>query len=670
MKLATKFFFACLFALSISLPAFSQDNQEISQQLIEIADEIYANTQAYIQARDAYIQVLDFDADNVKANYMAGKLYLQTINKERATPYLIKVLENDPEYSFDLYYLIGSAYQYNLDFDNAIKFFEQYLDKLANAGNYQGSELVPAASAKRKIEQCEIGKVLVANPLNYRITNIGPAINSEWPDYAPVVNREENILMFSSRRQEGNLNPDVFEDNFPFDEIFISSKEGGEWTPAENIGSIINTPFFESSLAISPDNKVAYFYYDENGGDIYYSNRDEDGNWTEPIPMSPPINSSFQESSITISPDGQLLIFTSDRTTSIGSKDLYFSIKDRRGKWANAENIGPVLNTEYDEDFPFIDQDGKTLYFSSRGHRGMGGYDIFMSVYDSINETWIEPVNLSYPINTPDNDISFITTSDGKRGYYSSVKDDSYGHEDIYMFQVPEEIQGIDEDQTEIEKKPTPVVTLKSVKVLIEVVSDQGQPLTANVKLRNDTERMLIPVSGMGVGKYVVYVNNPKNHKFHVSAELDGFMFENRVINIPKPSEVEQTVQVQVVLEKIKTGSWKVLRNIYFDFDKAVLKEDSHVELNKLYQVLQENNRLICELSGHTDNVGKPSYNKELSYNRAKAVYEYLVKKGIDPKRIQPVGYGEEKPMASNDDEEGGRELNRRVEFRVLKYLF
>lgn len=670
MKLAIRFLCAFLISFVISLPVLSQDNQAIGQQLLEIADDIYTNTQALIPARDAYLQVLDYDPDHLKANYMAGKLYLLTNNKERATQYLLKVYEQDPDYAFDLLYRIGRAYQYNLDFDNAIRFFEDYLDKLSNAGDYRGEDRVPSADVKKRIEHCENGKDFIANPLNYDIANIGAAVNSEWPDYAPVVNRDETILIFTSRRQEGNLNPDVFEDNFPYEDIFISTKAEGEWGPAGNIGDFINTPYFESSLAISPDNKTGYFYYDENGGDIYYSIRNENGEWTDTQPMLEPINSPFKESSLTISPDGEMIIFSSNRPNAIGGSDLFYSIKDRRGRWVTADNLGDVINTEYDEDFPFIDYDGKTLYFSSQGHKGMGGFDVFKSMYDSITGSWLPPVNVGYPINTPDHDISFITSSNGKRGYYSSAKDDSYGYEDIYEFTIPEEVLAVDFTKQQIVVEKRPETSMKPVKVLIEVVSGTNDPMTANVKLRDDTENMLIPVRSQAKGIYVAYVDNSNSHKHHVSAESDGYIFVNKPIDIPVPATKDQTMQVRLVLNPIKTGSSKVLRNIYFDFDKAVLKEESHVEMNKLYQMLQENNRLIAEIAGHTDNTGGRNYNQRLSYLRAKAVNDYLIKKGIDPKRIQPVGYGEERPIASNDDEKNGRELNRRVELKVYRYLY
>jgi tetratricopeptide (TPR) repeat protein len=276
LKVVWVFFGLALFIIFNST-ATAQDNQEIANQLIQVADEIYSNTQAYNQARDAYVQVLDFDPDNLKANYMAGYLFLQTIQKERATPYLLNVYSIDPEFTFDLTYLIGRGYQFGLDFDNAIDFFNRYIELYNSEPSYEGADKISLELANQRIEECERGKEMVASPLNYNITNVGSMINSEWPDYGPSVNRDESVLVFTSRRQEGNINSNVFDDNFPYEDIFISYKQNGQWSRAENISPRINTLYFESSLAISDDGKVLYIYVDENGGDVYVSNKTEFG---------------------------------------------------------------------------------------------------------------------------------------------------------------------------------------------------------------------------------------------------------------------------------------------------------------------------------------------------------------------------------------------------------
>lgn len=652
----------------ICATGYAQDNKQIAGQLLDMADEIYNSTSAYVQARDAYVQVLDYDPENLKANFMAGSLYLQTVNKEKATPYLLKAYSLNPNYTFDLLYLIGRSYQFGLDFTNAINYYNRYLDKLRANRNYSGNDLVPMSEVQKRIKECNTGIRLVNNPLNYNITNVGEGVNSEWPDYGPTIDENETMLIFTSRRKEGNLNADVFNDNFPYEDIFISRKENGIWGPAKNIGSVINSLYFESSLTLSKDGKQLYLYIDNNAGDIYVSNLNSDGSWSSPQPLEGAINSNYKETSVTISPDGNVIYFVSNRPGGLGGQDIYYCVKNRRGLWLDVKNIGAPVNTPEDEDFPFIDYDSKTLYFSSKGHDGMGGYDIYKSVYDSSRSEWIKPVNIGYPMNTPDDDISFISTKDEKRGYFSSVREDGYGYQDIYMFSIPEEVRNINEENREIPAKPK--VTTTPVVLNISVSDESGNPQDADVKLRNNDDKYLGPITRTSPGKYKVTVSFDVAKNCTLSAEKDGYMYANKNFVIPAATEKEQVMNQSLTLGTLKSGNTMILHGIYFDFDKATLKPESIIEINKLYQMLKENSRLIAEIDGYTDNVGSREYNYRLSYRRAQAVVEYLVKRGIKPTRIHAVGFGEDNPIASNDDEIDGRELNRRVEFRVLRYRY
>jgi outer membrane protein OmpA-like peptidoglycan-associated protein len=645
---------------------YAQDNQEIANQLIQIADDVYINSNAEIQARDAYVQVLDFDPENIKANYMAGYLYLQTINKERAIPYLSKVYEIDPEYTFDLFYQLGRAYQFGLDFENAKMFYHKYIDLCSREADYQGEDRIPPELAEQHIKECFIGEELVATPLNYNITNVGPNINSEWPDYGPSVNVDETLIVFTSRRPEGNLNQDVFEDNFPYEEILISYMENDKWVKATSISNIINTPFFESSLSISQDGNELYIYLDENRGDIYFSQKVNSEMWSEPVPIPGEVNTGNKETSAVLSPDGNIMFFASDRVGAVGGLDIFYCTRDKKGNWMNITNIGSMINTPGDDDFPFMESDGKTLYFSSTGHEGMGGYDIYKTVYDSANRTWIKPVNIGYPINTPDDDISFITTQDGEKGYFSSVREDGFGYQDIYMFTVPEEIQNITEIEPEFVRLPD---TKQPVNVLINIQDENGSAINAKVQVRNKTRNFLAGVKNMSTGRYLASVKNDEPTDYNISIEKDSYIFINKMYKFPASTDKVQNIEYNFVLRKVAAGARLILRNIYFDFDKVTLKDASLFEINKLHNMLAENSRLMVEISGHTDNIGTKEYNDQLSYRRARAVVNLLTRKGIDPVRIKAVGYGEDRPLASNDDEKDGREINRRVEFKVLRFI-
>ncbi len=478
------------------------------------------------------------------------------------------------------------------------------------------------------------------------------------------------MLIFTSRREGSTGIGNVDRDLMFFEDIYISYFRDGKWQPAQNMGIKINTEFHDASIGLSADGKELYLYKDENGGDIYVSRMNEDSTWTTPEPLSENINSRFSENSVCISPDGNTLFFTSDRPGGKGGIDIYYSEKDKKGRWGKPVNMGAPVNTSSDDDGPFIDYDSKTLYFSSRAHAGMGGFDIFVSEFDSTSKKWSEPVNIGYPINTPDDDIYFVKSGDSKYGYYASVKDGGIGEKDIYKVLIPENIQHYDDlKNRKIEGKKTPEPLAKNFKpatLRVRVLNENNQAIDAKVLVKLKENDQEAGIKKMATGIYQSAFNNGAPQDYVVSIEADGYMFKNIDITIPPMQEQEQMLQRDIVLSKLQVGFQTVLRNIYFDFNKATFKQESYNELNKLERMLKENNTYRIEIAGHTDRVGTPEYNKELSQRRASAVVNFLIKKGIDASRLTAVGYGEEKPLATNDDEEEGREFNRRTEFRIL----
>lgn len=676
-------FFAFALFMGWHIMAYSQDeNKELAKQLVEIADEIYFEQKAVVFANEQYVLAADTDPDNIKANYMAGKTYIESVNRDRSSKYFLRAYEIDSEYRFDLLYWIGKGYQYGMEFDLALEYFNRYKQKLESEKNYRGQDVVGLDQLQRNIYECENGKEFVANPANFSIVNLGKKVNSDLMDYAPVLNADENILIFTTRRRDGNVNEDVADDNFSYEDIFIAKKVDGKWERAENIGDQINTLYHESNLSLTADGSQLYIYRSENGGDIYVSNLNEDGTYSVAEPLSENINSSFSENSVSESPDGQTLFFSSDRPGGLGGLDIYYVIKEKNDKWSHAKNLGPVINTEFDDDSPFIHYDGKTLYFSSKGRKGMGGYDIFKSEYDSVAHEWAEPINLGYPINTPDNDVFFVSTKDGKRGYYASVREDGYGYNDIYEVTIPELLNNteqlaskqadIEEDPKEnIEQKPIEKVekelVLQPVTLIVRVEDNNtAETLKARVSLTGVGDNIIIPVAKEN-NLYKFKVTYPEAKAFMLTAELDGYLFKSYEITLPAATEKPRQIKRKVELDPLTVGVSAVLRNIYFDFNKATFSKRSYVELNKLEKLLAANPRIKVEIAGHTDMVGTIVYNKDLSQRRAEAVVKYLKKKGVDPRRLAANGYGKTKPLASNDDEAEGRELNRRVEFKVTE---
>lgn len=685
-------FSACLLVLT---PAFSQqENRATAEEYLLQAEEIMKATKALDDVRDILVLAAETDTTFTKANFEAGQIFLMTINKETAVKYLMRVYRQNPEYKFDLEYWIGKSYQYGLEFDKAIDYYQRYRAKLAAKPDYQGRDKTPLNVVERSIFQCENGKRYVENPRNFSIVNIGREVNSEFDDYGPVLNEKEDEIVFTTRRKDGNMNENVANDNKPWEDIFISLKENDKWTWAKNIGAPVNTPYHNATLALSADGKLLFIYTDEQGnGDILLSERQPDGTWSEPTPLPGIINSSYRESAISISKDEKTIYFTSDRPGGFGGSDIYMATRDSKGDWSRVKNLGSKINTPFDEEGPFIDYDQVTLFFSSEGHSGMGGYDVYKSTFNAQTGEWSDPENLGYPVNTPDHDLYFIASHDSKRAYYSSFREDGMGYQDIYMITIPEGLKAPDpalardssttvlasiepkneivtngSEATGVTKQPEPKKIEIPIRYVINVVDANGQkPLDARVKVQGAGDNVIVKLSKKAVGSYEFFVTSTNPKDYSLSVESDGYAFHNERIRLDPATGEATNFTRTVEMKKLAPGVTKVLRNIYFDFDKATFKTESYAELNKLEAMLRQNANVKVEIGGHTDGVGNNAYNIFLSRKRAEAVKDYLTKKGIDARRVRAVGYGKSRPLASNDDEDDGRELNRRVEFKVLQ---
>jgi outer membrane protein OmpA-like peptidoglycan-associated protein/tetratricopeptide (TPR) repeat protein len=662
--------------------SYGQVDKQAALDYIAAAEDMKAASMAFDDIRGIYELAAAADPDNLKANFEAGHYRLLTIGKDLAVPYFLRVYEIDKEYRFDLEYWIGLSYQYGLQFDKAIDFYNRYTEKFNSRPNYQGNK-ISLTETDRRIAECQTGKDLVSNPHSYSIVNVGQLVNSEYDDYAPVINEDETEMIFTSRRRDGNSNQDVADDNKPYEEIFISAKENGTWSQAKAL-SEVNSPFHESTLALSADGNTLFLYKDENRGDVYVSERKSNA-WSEPVPLPGLINSSYEENSVTISRDEKILYFSSNRPGGFGGLDIYSATIDSKGEWTGIKNLGAKINSNGDEDGPFIDHDSKTLYFSSKGLNGMGGYDIFKSTFDGAE--WSDPENVGFPINTPDNDIFIFLNKDGKKGYYASVREDAIGYDDIYMVNLVEDpsvVTKTPEPVKEPDPVPDPVVVVPPVKepvqepvkepvkptlpllYVVEVIDVASrQPLDAKVKLQGMRDNVVVGSSTKSPGVFEFKIAAKESKDYRLSVEADGFMFVNQTVKLNGSSDQEKVVTRTVEMRKLDPGMVSILRNVYFDFDKATFKQESYNELNKIERMMQQNPAMKVEIGGHSDVVGPKNYNIFLSRKRAEAVKDFLTKKGIDPRRIKVVGYGTSKPLASNDDEKDGRELNRRVEFKV-----
>lgn len=644
---------------------------------IEKGDEYYilGRSGMYKAALDYYLKANRFNPNNTVLNYKIGKCYLNSVEKIKAIPYLEKALDIDPNKNIiknDIHFMLARAYHLNLDFDKAISEYNKYRKTLVQNDEYLNKKI------NKHIQECKVGKTLVENPSRAFIDLI-PLINTEYPDYSPIVNADESVLFFTSRRPENiGGNKDPFDLQY-YEDVYYTrnrNRDVANWSAPKNLDKPINSKEHDAIVGLSPDGQRLFLYKGVNGGDIYECEL-EGNEWSKPKALGYPINTEFHESSAAFSYDGRTVYFVSDRDGGHGMHDIYMVQRKSATKWGEPKNLGPTINTEYDEKGVFMTADGKTLYFSSQGHNTMGGFDIFMTQQKD-DGSWTKPKNLSYPINSPDNDIFFSIAANGKHGYYSSVKSTGKGDKDIYRitFIGPEKQIVMNSEFNLLASRANPVsenvieqaVDIKAapVTILKGKITDErtNAPIKAQIELIDNKKNKVLAVfsSNSSTGNYLVSLPAGKNYGISIKAE--DYLFHSENFNIPKESQYSEVVK-DIQLKKAVVGSKIVLRNIFFDVGKAKLRTESYAELGVLRNLLKNNPNLKIEISGHTDNTGSASLNQRLSERRAKAVVDFLVKQGISKDRLKYAGYGETQPIADNNTREG-RQMNRRTEFKVL----
>ncbi len=637
-----------IFSLFFSFTASAQS----FNKLVKTGDKYYKEG-FYTEAVNTYLEADEKEPGDLGLAYKIGLAYLKSKYKDRALPYLQKVYEQAENPTPTIQYNLGLAYQYNHKFMEALDYFSQYREIAENT-----------FMADQHIMQCAIGIEYINNPKDVKINNI-KTINSDNQDYAPLITADGNSLIFTSRR-EGSTGGEMAYDNNYFEDIYIAHRDGNVWEAPEKIPGKVNTGYHECGAAISPDGTQLFIYSDEGNGDFYISTF-EDGTWGEPVPVGG-VNSPSRELSISINGEGNKIYFSSDRPGGYGGFDIYVSTLDRLGRWGKPMNLGPKINTEGDEDAPFIHPNGEVLYFSSTGHLGMGGFDIFRSKWH--REKWSTPINLGYPVNTAQDDNYFVIAKNNIYGYYATAREDGLGGNDIYAILM---------DQKDYQEAPdaAPNMTLvrnnsqnKSTTYFVGKITDAATnlPLDAEIILSDNRKNIVITrvYSDPETGTFRIPI--PEGNNFGLSVERDGYLFYSQNF---KQSELKplQEINKEIALQPAKVGTKGILKNIFFDTNKSTIRTESLVELNQIYALLKANPNLVIRINGHSDNVGNAAYNQQLSEQRAQAVASYLLNFGLATDRISSKGFGETQPIASNDYEEGGRALNRRTEIEIVKIL-
>jgi outer membrane protein OmpA-like peptidoglycan-associated protein/tetratricopeptide (TPR) repeat protein len=470
-----------------------------------------------------------------------------------------------------------------------------------------------------------------------RVVNEGDAVNSPLSEYFPSLTIDQKQIIVT-RKVRGGMDED----------FYASSKQDAAWTTAAPLTGEINTPMKEGAQQISQDGKWLVYtgqYPDGYGDfDIYISILTP-GGWSARMNAGPKVNSSFWESAPCLSPDKSELFFSSNRPGGYGGIDLYVSRMMANGKWSEAVNLGPNINTAGDETGPYMHADNQTLYFTSSGHPGYGGEDIYMA--KRTEEGFAKPYNLGFPINTIHNESTLTVTADGSKAYYASDREDSRGGMDIYHFDMKPSIRPM--PTTWVQGKVYDTVTGKGISAVVELIDLESKRVVSQVETEAD-------------GTYLTTLPYGKTYAFNVNKK--GYLFHSARFTLT--DSFRQThFEMDIPLKPFATGSKIILQNILFETGKSDLLSESLVELEKLVRLMNDNPAIIIQISGHTDSIGKAADNIALSTARAQSVVNYLIKKGIASARLKPIGYGSSQPIADNHTPEG-RALNRRTELLVI----
>ncbi len=625
----------CLFGLSASACKAQSEVSTTNKKAVVYFDKSleYIKKQEW---NDAVLQLnaaIKEDENFVEAHMRLADVAAQKqVNKPKiAIAEYQKVIELNPNFSKKAYTSLASILMNNLRYAEARPVLDKYL-QLSGLPENKTKEAI------FNIKNCEFAANAIKNPVLFAPYNLGKNINTPENEYLPAITANEKYLIFTRR-------DDATDENF-----YISIKTDTTWQKAIYLSQTINTSENEGAQCLSADGQYVYFTAcnrkDGFGSCDLYVSKLNGTEWDVPKNLGNLVNSARWESQPTISSDGNTLYFASDRPGGLGGIDIWKTTKNAKGDWQAPENLSKGINTAYDDYYPFIHADNQTLYFCSTGWPGMGGSDIYMAT--KTEQGFLANKNIGYPINTPQDETGLVVSTNGKHAYYATITAATGGKTDIFSFDVP------------LSAMPKPVTYVSGRFYDKELQT----PIFAKYELfDNSTGKSVAKgTSNSATGEFLVVLPTGKNYNLNVYKE--GYLFSSENFDLNKTT-TNKPFELNVKMSKLIEGENVVLKNIFFDTNLFTLKKESETELVQILKLLTDNPLLKIEISGHTDNVGKDDYNLTLSKNRAKAVVDYLVSKGIVAERLTFQGYGKTKPISENTTEEG-RANNRRTEFKVL----
>ena len=605
----------------------------------------------YTEASRIMKGVISQEPDFVDAYYVLGLSCFKRANSnfKEAEKYFLKVVGLCPSYNVYAYYYLGEISYGSEKYDSAIRYLEVFMkdvDKIKSDKDYsRAADLLKYSKFYQKMTREPV-------PFDPEVVE---GISTPENEYLPILSPDNRMALFTREiKLPGEKNTLIQSEKYKEKFMFSELRPDGKFALGEEMPEPFNLNDNEGGATLTVDNKTLFYtvckytlnhsYYN---CDIYYSEFVND-EWTPIKSVSDKINlPTTWESQPSISSDGKTLYFVSDRSGGYGGYDIYRSIKNDQGEWGTPINLGPAINSTGNEKSPFIHPDGKTLYFSSDGWMGLGGYDIFFSRLND-DGTWSKPVNIGYPINSPDDEVGFFVSTDGQKGFFASNKLKGVGGWDLYSFDLYQKA------------RPGKVLFLTgTVKTESETEISSTRIELKNMETKKISE---IPLDTM-TGKYVAVA--PFNNDYIMTVKKEGFVYETRYI-AKIDSLYRMPAKLDLEIQPIELNKSYRINDIYFAFNSYELADESKAVLDLLIEFLEENKAICIEIQGHTDDIGNDADNLKLSANRAKSVYNYLITKNISPKRLTYKGFGETMPVASNDTEEG-RARNRRTVFVITR---
>ncbi|HSZ71882.1 MAG TPA: OmpA family protein [Cytophagaceae bacterium] len=614
----------------------------------------------YRKALPFYEQILTTEPNNPKSLFKSGVCYLNRYSKDKALVNIQKAYELDPKVDKHVHYWLGRAYHLNYQFDKAKEEYNVYKNTLGKADSRR-------KEVEQYIEQVDLSKKFVSVPSNFLVENMGPTINSSFSEHSPVASSNDSTLYFTTRRlKEGEKEE---KDGEPFEDIFFSKKNAdGSWSAITSLN--LNTSGHDASIQLYDNDTKLLLYRSSKDGDIFISQK-EGEIWGDPKPFNE-INSGDFESDAFVSPDGKTVYFATNHYKKFGDMDIYYITKNEDGSWSKHKEMEGEINTEGDEDAPFITPDGKTLYFSSRGHKGMGGFDVFKSKLQA-DGSWSDPVNVGYPINTPDDDVYFYYAASDDKAYIASYRDGGYGEKDIYCVTPIENVivyGKVTEDKTG-KAIDGAQISFKSTKKVINSSEDTKAVVAGDYKDINVVSYNVYKVEITKNGELLSTdsMDIPSISKEGQTIKKDFIVpFRGNPADTQAVAVVDTVKTISAVPEKIKDKEPVVTTKpviekelvVYFASSSSVLDESSRAEIKNILAAFTKVKSITID--GHADDKGPDAVNDKIARARATETAKYIGT--LTKAKTSTHSFGESQPAVPNDSDEN-RAKNRRAVIKL-----